>query len=765
MPAPATVADFLGLVSKSGLLEARTLDEYLSQLRQERTLPELPGALAARLVRDGLLTNFQAEQLLVGRCKGFVLGNYRLLDRLGAGGMGTVYLAEHLRMQRPVALKVLPKERADDPACRGRFLREAQAAAALDHPNIVRAYDIEAEGPICFLVMEYIEGVNLQELVNRRGRLDPARAAHYIRQAALGLQHAHEAGLVHRDIKPANLLLSRAGVVKILDMGLARFFQDESDMLTKEHEGKAILGTADYLAPEQGRDSHDVDIRADIYSLGATFFYLLAGRPPFDGGTLNQKLIWHQMKPPPDLHAVRREVPREMAALVSRLLAKGEEQRPQTPAEVAAALTPWTRTPIAPPSPEELPEPSSALRGPRSGRIVEPSSSLMLQENQELAIGDSSRTTNLDLASSSKRTSEVPTVTPPPAAPETPRAPSQAVPARPRRRIGWWCAAGALLLALTGGGVFLFFLLSANPPAPTVPHAPARLRASHREAGGMELQWEAPAGENLSYRIERAENRAFTQGQSTLATVTDGATRWDDPTAAKGKPYHYRVFAVGAAGESPPSNVAWLPPSYANGFTADGLVLNGGAAIADKVLRLTDGGGNEARSAFYHLPVDVRSFTTRFRFQISAGNTADGFTFCIQGINAKRVGVGAGGLGYQGIPLSVALKFDLFNNESEGPNSTGLFTGGANPGNANSLDLTPSGIDLHSGRPCDVELVYGRGVLKMTIRDAAEPKKTFQRRFNVDIPAEVQETTAYVGFTAGTGGVAAVQDIVNWTWE
>src|SRR5262249_11080761 len=163
--------------------------------------------------------------------------------------------------------------------------------------------------------------------------------------------------------------------------------------------------------------------------------------PPFDGGTLNQKLIWHQMKPPPDLHAVRREVPREMAALVSRMLAKGAEQRPQTPAEVVAALTPWTRTPIAPPRPEELPEPSSALPVSPSGRLRDPAPSLTFQENLELVAGPSPRPPNLALASSSKPTPEVPPVTPPPATPDTTRAPSQAMPARPRWRIGWWCAA------------------------------------------------------------------------------------------------------------------------------------------------------------------------------------------------------------------------------------------------------------------------------------------------------------------------------------
>jgi serine/threonine protein kinase len=735
MPAPATVADFLGLVSKSGLLEAQQIDGYLSRQRQAHSLPGQPAPLAAQLVRDGLLTSFQAEQLLNGRCRGFVLGKYRLLDRLGAGGMATVFLAEHVRMQRPVALKVLPSDRADDPACLGRFLREAQAAAALDHPNIVRAYDIETEGALCFLVMEYVDGVTLQELVNRRGRLEPARAAHYIRQAALGLEHAHQAGLVHRDIKPANLLVTRAGVVKILDMGLARFFQDESDMLTREHEGKSILGTADYLAPEQGRDSHDVDIRADLYSLGATFFYLLIGRPPFDGGTLNQKLIAHQMKPPMDVHTLRREIPHEMAALVAKMLAKDPSHRPQTPTEVAAALTPWTQTPLAPPSTEELPDPSPALRLSRNGPVAE---------------SNPTTSTHPDLVSPSRTLAK--------------RQAGHTSP-RPRRRCGWRTAV-LLFLALVASGTSPGFGPPSGIPSITplvVPLAPTRLRATLQDAGGIDLQWAATAGTATAFRIERAADRAFTKERTILATLPSGVNRYTDTMPHKSAPSCYRVFAVSEAGESAASNVAWPPPGYGHGFIAEGMVFNGGAALAGKTLRLTDG-GNQARSAFYSLPLDVRAFTTRFRFRISPGNTADGFTFCIQGINPRRVGAAAGGLGYEGVGLSVALKFDLWNNRGEGNNSTGLFTGGLGPYDFESVDLTPSGIDLHSGRTYEVELVYDGRTLNATIRDVAEPAKRFRQRFPVDIPAEVQDTMAYVGFTGGSGGLGAVQDIVNWTW-
>src|SRR5262249_44283524 len=162
---------------------------------------------------------------------------------------------------------------------------EARAVAALDHPNIVRAYDIDQDENLHFLVMEYVDGANLQDLVKKSGPLDPVRAAHYIYASAIGLHHAHGMGLIHRDIKPGNILVDRSGVVKILDMGLARFFHDEEDMLTKKYD-ENILGTADYLAPEQAVDSHSVDIRADIYSLGATFYFLLSGQPPFPEGSV-----------------------------------------------------------------------------------------------------------------------------------------------------------------------------------------------------------------------------------------------------------------------------------------------------------------------------------------------------------------------------------------------------------------------------------------------------------------------------------------------
>src|SRR5713226_2805077 len=244
MPAPSTNDELLDLLRKSGVQEEKKLDAYLDKLRAGNTLPREPSKLAGYMVRDGLLTNFQAEQLLLGKWRRFNIGKYKVLERLGAGGMGSVYLCEHKLMRRRVAVKVLPTAKAEDPSSLERFYREARAVAALDHPNIVRAYDIDQDDNLHFLVMEYVDGASLQEIVKRVGSLDPTRAAHYMRQAALGLQHAHEvANLVHRDIKPGNILVDRSGTVKVLDMGLARFFHDEGADITKKFDENCVLGT------------------------------------------------------------------------------------------------------------------------------------------------------------------------------------------------------------------------------------------------------------------------------------------------------------------------------------------------------------------------------------------------------------------------------------------------------------------------------------------------------------------------------------------
>lgn len=369
MPAPVTIEQFFQLLEKSNLLTAEQLEGFRVNLLHSGarigTIPEL----ARRLLEAGLLTRFQSEQLVQGKWRGFSIGKYKVLERLGAGGMGSVYLCEHLTMHRKVAIKVLPTSKNQDPAALGRFYREARAAGSLDHPNLVRAHDIDQDGDLHFLVMDYIDGVNLQQLVHRRGKgLPVERACHYIFQTALGLAHAHDAGLVHRDVKPANILLDRQGIIRILDMGLARFYEDQQDLLTLKYDDKNVLGTADYVSPEQAVNSHGVDIRTDIYSLGSTLYYLLAGHAPFPEGKVSQKLIYAQHKDPTPIQKLRPDVPTKLAIIMMKMMAKDRNERYQTMVEVIQALAPYGQEAVALPEKEEIPQLSLAARraGPKS---------------------------------------------------------------------------------------------------------------------------------------------------------------------------------------------------------------------------------------------------------------------------------------------------------------------------------------------------------------------------------------------------------------
>jgi serine/threonine protein kinase len=362
MPAPSTVESLLELVRKSGVVEAERLDDYL---RDNPALPANPRAAADQLVAEGLLTHFQRDQLVRGKWRGFTLGKYRILERLGRGGMSSVFLAEHVVMHRLVALKVLPENSKAEPTAVPRFHREARAVAVLDHPNVIRAHDVDCDGKVHFLVMEFVDGVSLQALVEGSGPLEPNRACHYAYQAAAGLHSLHQAGLVHRDVKPGNILVDRAGTVKLLDLGLARFSNDDRDRLTRDLGDEVIMGTADYLAPEQGLNSHEVDARADIYGLGATLYFLLAGQAPFEGRTVPQKLLGHQLEDPPPLASLSPGMPEALAAIVSRMMAKQPVDRYQSAAEVAAALAPWVTGALPPLSDEELPRLSPAARGSR----------------------------------------------------------------------------------------------------------------------------------------------------------------------------------------------------------------------------------------------------------------------------------------------------------------------------------------------------------------------------------------------------------------
>src|SRR5262245_30430141 len=368
MAAPATVNDFLQLLRESGLVESAAIDERLRGWETGPGLPGQPRELAERLAKEGLLTPFQAEQLLQGHWRGFTVGKYRILKQLGGGSGGYVFLCEHPGMGRRVAVKVLPFPSDPRTSTVERFRREARALATIDHPNVIHIHDFDQDGSKLFLVMEYIEGTSLRSYVKSAGRLDARRAAHVIRQAARGLQAIHEAGLVHRDVKPGNMMLDARGAVKILDLGLARFLDEDAESLTVKFDNGRVLGTPEYLSPEQALNSHEVDARSDVYSLGATFYFCLTGQPPLPAGTVAEKLLWVQSRRPQPILELNPDAPPPLVELVERMMARDPADRPQQPSEVANALAPWTQAPLEPSQWGSPPPKVPARSGPVSAR-------------------------------------------------------------------------------------------------------------------------------------------------------------------------------------------------------------------------------------------------------------------------------------------------------------------------------------------------------------------------------------------------------------
>lgn len=327
---------YLAVLTASRLVEPPQLRDVLAEIAESPDgKPKDCFPLARRLQAKGLITYWQNGHLLKERSKGFFIGNYKLLDYIGSGGMSTVYLAEHRKMHRKVAIKVLIPSKINSVTLH-RFERECRAVAALDHVNIVRAHDFDKDGKLHYFVMEYVDGPCLQTVVAKQGPLDYQRAANYIYQAARGLEHAHQAGMVHRDIKPSNLLLDSNGVVKVLDLGVARVStSDDSITLASD---QTFLGTIDYMAPEQALNSHEVDQRADIYSLGCTLYYLVTGSPPFPEGQPAQKLLAHQLQMPPSVREQCAEMPEKLAELIERMLAKSASERPQSMSELCEEM-------------------------------------------------------------------------------------------------------------------------------------------------------------------------------------------------------------------------------------------------------------------------------------------------------------------------------------------------------------------------------------------------------------------------------------------
>lgn len=338
MSAISSDLDFLELVRKSRLLSDEVIRKYQHDYPQ--TLGD-PALISATMLKVGLITNFQCKVLLSGKHHGFILGPYKVMELIGRGGMGRIFLAEHMTLHRRVAIKALQSEKARNHELLQRFYREARAVAALDHPNIVKIFDVNEESGTHFLVMEYVSGRTLKQII-AKGPLSYQKAVRYIIKTATGLKHAHEKGFVHRDIKPDNIIVSNEGIVKILDMGLARSLNGDGDNLTKMLNPNAVYGSVDYISPEQSIGG-TVDARSDLYSLGATLFALITGSPPFSG-TAAQILVSHQLTKVPDLSRLVPGVPPQLNVIVAKLMAKQPEKRYRSAAEVIDALLPLVQT-------------------------------------------------------------------------------------------------------------------------------------------------------------------------------------------------------------------------------------------------------------------------------------------------------------------------------------------------------------------------------------------------------------------------------------
>ncbi|MBS0207403.1 MAG: protein kinase, partial [Planctomycetes bacterium] len=372
-----TIARFLECLNSTSALSTEELAKVQSAYPPD-TRSQDADELARGLVQQGKLTRYQAAAIFQGKSDSLVLGNYLLLDKLGAGGMGQVFRARHRRMDRVVALKVLPKKALASPDAVARFQREVKAAAKLTHPNIVTAHDADEANGVHFLVMEYVDGNDLASLVKKAGPLPVAKALSMTAGAARGLQHAHAEGVVHRDIKPANLIVDKKGQVKILDMGLARLDEgcvvDDASATPQGNDltqAGTVNGTVDYMAPEQGLDMHAVTDRADIYSLGCTLFFLLTGKTPYTGDSMVRRLLAHRDSPIPSIRAVRPEVPEPVDKLFQRMMAKRPEDRP-TATELISLLEgkPGAPAPVALPNatskqPASTPRTTLASEPPR----------------------------------------------------------------------------------------------------------------------------------------------------------------------------------------------------------------------------------------------------------------------------------------------------------------------------------------------------------------------------------------------------------------
>ncbi|HZZ79062.1 MAG TPA: serine/threonine-protein kinase [Gemmataceae bacterium] len=340
----AAVDDFLRKVMRSGLLHREQLQNALRSLVKGRR--DDVGAVIEHLIQAGKLTRFQAYKLQQGITLGLVLGHYQILVPLGRGGMGTVYLAVDARTDQHVALKILPPKIArTEERLLARFQREMELSQKIKHPHLARTVEAGIHQGIHFIAMEYIPGRTLYRIVTGQGPLQVGRAAHLFAETASALAQAHGQGVIHRDMKPSNIMVTPHDHAKVLDLGLA-FTEGEEVEDIEVVGGKGyIVGSIDYMAPEQTRDPTNIDIRADIYALGCCMYFGLTGKPPFPYGSLYDKIKAHRHEPAEPIRNKYPQIPEAFAAIVHRMLAKNPSDRFASAVEVAYALEPWREAP------------------------------------------------------------------------------------------------------------------------------------------------------------------------------------------------------------------------------------------------------------------------------------------------------------------------------------------------------------------------------------------------------------------------------------
>lgn len=342
MQAPTVANEFFQLVLKSKLLSESQLNQAVEMFDLDESMSAR--SIARKLVRQRVLTPFQAERLLEGRYRGFVIDDYRVREVLGVGGMGCVYIAEDREHNRKVALKVLASQHNTDSGMLARMKLEARAGMVIDHPNVIRTYKIDSTGAVNYMVMELLRGISLHEYVALNGPMKWGMASDIFRQIANGLEAAHQKNIIHRDIKPANILVAADGEAKLLDFGLAKLADGEGDEFSLAMIfGHDCLGTPDYIAPEQAADSNNIDLTADIYSLGCTFYVALTGRVPFPQKKNSEKLAGHREGRYRPVSDIRRDVPDGLIAIVEKMMAIDPKERFASAKELAAALKPFCK--------------------------------------------------------------------------------------------------------------------------------------------------------------------------------------------------------------------------------------------------------------------------------------------------------------------------------------------------------------------------------------------------------------------------------------